>query len=165
MSLEAAVAENTAALKEVAVLLREANEGRTAAVEALKGAGAAAPAASATGTARRGRPPGSGAKDNEGPKDEGKPAAAAEAGPIDIDTFRTKAGEFLSVTDEKVKAKRKEFIRSINDHLSIEKVVQAEEGDRAKILDWLTKFANGETVNFSEGEDEQPAPEEDDGIG
>jgi hypothetical protein len=167
MSLEAALAENTAAMKELSLLLKEANEGRIAAVEALKGSAAGT---TPTEGRRAGRPAGSKNKDQpeppkepETPKNEAPKEEPAAGDPEeDLKAFRSKVGQWAS-QPEPEKARRMEFIRAINDHLGIGKIVEAKPEDREQILGWLGQCANGETVNFSEGED--GAAEEDDGIG
>lgn len=167
MSLEAALAENTAALKEVAALLKEANEGREKAVEKLA---AATSGEGSGGTGRRGRPSGSTTKPKD-PEPETKPQEAPQAADAPKDpeqpaepedpvaAFRVSVGKWAN-QPEPEKSKRMEFIRAINDHLGIAKIVQADQGNYDQILNWLDRKAAGEDVNFSEGEDEV-----DDGIG
>jgi hypothetical protein len=162
MSLEAALAANTealtvhtAALNSHAALLQEANAGREAAVASLTGA--------VTEGKHKGRTPGSKAAE--------KAAAAAPAAPapaeaveevVTADVLRAKAGAFLNVAEPE-KAERKTFVKSINAHFGAETIVTIPAENFAQVVGWFDRFAAGEKVNFSEGEDEVEG--EDDGIG
>jgi hypothetical protein len=167
MSLEAALEANTAALAAMTVELQKSNAGRAAAVEAIT-------AAEGAKGATRGRPAGSKNKEDPAPGAAASPppppaaAAAATSGePMTIEAFRAEAGKFMSVEDEAVKATRKEFIRSINDHLGVAKVVEVKDSERGQVIAWLEEFLlTGGPVDFSAGEGGAEAQvEEDDGIG
>lgn len=178
MSLEAAVAENTAALKLLTAAVLESNSGRAAAVESI--------------AAVAGRPAGSRAKKTDAaatvstaaivaanetakPAETPKPAAAAKAEPTPED-LRNAAQRYLKflhlpeadqakVTDEQ-KAPRKAFVKAIVQHLSLDLIVNAKPEDRAKIIGWLEASAAGKAVDFDEGQDdhvaEEPTVEEED---
>jgi hypothetical protein len=151
MSLEAAVAENTATMKELIAELKATNAGRTEAVAAITAGVAGRPAGAKTGGAKKDPAPAAEPKAETPAAPE--PESKAE-GPMSIDDFRAKAVAFIGVEDAAEKAKRNEFIRSINSHLGIAKVVETAEADRAKVAGWFDSFAAGEAVNFSEGEDD-----------
>lgn len=111
MSIEAAIAENTAALKEVAELLRVSNAGREAAVAKIEAvaAGGDAPAA-----ARRGRTP----KNADTPADPPKEAAPA-APKVATEADLRKAAEVFMTTDDDTKKLRRGFIKSVIDHFGL----------------------------------------------
>jgi anti-sigma factor RsiW len=161
MSLEALIAENTVALKACTAALTEANAGRAAAVESITGAVApkastkkvdkpaeAAPAHATAVTTTVARP-------------------AAAAGPMTIETFRNRLGELVTAAPEPEKAKRKTFLKAVNDHFGVATVVEVPADQYATIIGWFDDMIAGKTVNFSADEGGAPAAaaEEDDGIG
>lgn len=163
MSLEAALAENTAALKEVAELLKISNAGREAAVAKIQeaAAGGEAPA-----SGRRGRAP----KNADAATSTETTTAAAPATQTKKaatgDDLRAAAGKFLDIADADLKTKRKAFIKSVMDHFGpgsepgFVPAVPAEfYGDA---IDWLaTKTANIDSpISFPSKE--EPAEADDD---
>lgn len=162
MSLEALLADHTAALRENTAALREASAGREAAVAAITATGAAK-----AEPKPRGRPPGA---DKAAEHTAAKPAdpvvAAAKTPPATVaaptvDELRRVAGGYMNVAEPE-KAARQDFIRSICAHLGVAKIVQADPADFGKIIAWVEAKADGKTVNFSEGEDGPVETEEDD---
>lgn len=106
MSLEAALAENTAALKEVAELLRVSNAGREAAIGKITEAqGGDAPAAG-----RKGRPPKNADAAAEKPAE--KPAPKKDP---TIDDLREEAERFMQVAEDQ-KPARREFVKAVINH-------------------------------------------------
>lgn len=159
MSLEAAVAENTAALNRVAALLEQSNAGRDAAIAKLTetaGADATKPARAP----RAGRTPGPAAADTKPKEPEAQKNPAVPALPS-VDDVRAAASKFVTVEDESEKARRKEFLRAVVEHLGC-KVVECAEEDRAKVIAWFEAKARGEAVSFSDSEDDTSADDEDD---
>lgn len=159
MSLEVALNENTTALKAMTASLDAANAGRDAAVANITNA--VAPKTAPKKTADK--------------APDAAPAHATAvtttvdktpAGPMTVDTFRTKIGALISV-DEPEKTKRKGFLKAVNDHFGVATVVEVAPSDYAKIVGWFEDMIAGKTVNFSAGEDGQgaAAAEDDDGIG
>lgn len=158
MSLEAAVAENTAALKEVAELLRASNAGREAAVAKIE---AAAGGGDAPAAGRKGRTP----KNAETTAAAEEPKSTAAPKAATADDLRAAAEKFMQTDDADVKAKRRAFIKSVIEHFpkvetpGFVPAVPAEfYGDA---IDWLkTKTANIDspisfpTLDVSGGEED-----------
>jgi len=166
MSLEAAIAENTVALNRVAALLEASNAGREAAVQKITeatGDGAAARPA--------GRPRVSAAEKKAAEEAAAKAAAeqakttttTTTAAPPSVEDLRAAGGVYLGVSDD-LKPARKVFVKSILDHLGIEKIVDVADDDRAKVIGWFEASARGEKVVF-DGDGDEPAAEEDDLMG
>lgn len=124
MSLEQALADNTAALKEVATLLRESNEGRAAALAAVtQVAGATA------------------AEPKKAKKEKAEAAPSAPTAPT-VEQVREAAQKFVSVENEDERAKRKEFMRSLIERFKVKAddngkkfITYVAEGDRQAVID------------------------------
>lgn len=128
MSLEAALAENTAALNKVAGLLETSNAGREAAI------------AAATAIQSGDKPASGRAKKTETKTDE-KPA-----GPPSEQDVRDTFGTFLGVEDTAVRDVRKGQVKLILGKLGAGKATEITEGDRAQAITWVKAFAAGEAV-------------------
>lgn len=162
MSLEAALAENTAALKEVAELLKISNAGREAAVAKITEA-----AGGETSTPRKGRTP----KNADATPAAETPAAAPATQTKKAATaedLRAAAGKFLDVADAELKAKRKGFIKAVMDHFGpgsepgfVPAVPPEHYGDA---IDWLTtKTANIDSpISFPEKAEPEVEADDDD---
>jgi hypothetical protein len=165
MSLEAALAENTAALMKVAGLLEASNAGREAAVAAITANEGAAPAGRPRKTAAD-RAAEKAAADAAAapPASPPPPPPPAEAPAPSIDDLRAAAKAYLNVP-EADKPARKEFLKAVTDHLGINQLVDAPEDMRATVIGWFEAKGRGDTVNFSDGEDGAAAEEDEDDIG
>lgn len=132
MSLEEALAENTAAVK--------------ALTAALKGgkvtAGSAADAAIEKEAARA-----------AGAKAGGKPAAA-KAKKVTLDTIKERFGGYLGVEDKAVRKARIAQVQQIVDHFGVGKASELDEANWQEALDFLTAFENGEEPDFGDGDGE-----------
>lgn len=151
MSLEAALAANTAALTTVAGLLAEGNKIR---------ADLLTTAASVTAGTKPGRKP----KEETKPAaaETNKPAAAAGGtgsaaldaivkeygGKLDEAAIRKEFGGYMGVADEKERETRKPNVVAILAEVGAAKATEIKEEDRAKAIFWLRKFAKGEKVDF-----------------
>lgn len=134
MSLEEALAENTAAVK--------------ALTAALKGgkvtAGSAADAAIEKEAARA-----------AGAKAGGKPAAA-KAKKVTLDTIKERFGGYLGIEDKAERKARIANVQAIVDHFGVSKASELEEENWAEALGYLKQFEDGETPDFMDeggGED------------
>lgn len=167
--LEEALAANTAALNEVAELLRQSNAGREAALAQLTaGAGESTTKAARKPRGQAATPPESPAPESA-EKNGGAPPPAppppTEATEQDV---RDAAVKFMSfgpdgkaITDP-VKVARKAFLAAMNQHLGTAKIVECEGADRARVIGWFEQKAAGQEVNFSDGEDDGASVDEDD---
>ena len=164
MSLEAALAENTAALKELIALTAEANKARSEAMAHI--AAGDSETARGPGRARKPKPETEEVK----PKPEAekqKPTATESAHPTP-EALREAATKFSKISDVVEKPKRRDFIRAVIEELGIPNredgksyIVDAAPEDRQKVIDWMADFADGKKVNFQA----DSAAEDDDDIG
>lgn len=159
MSIEAALAENTAALNRVAQLLEESNAGRAEAIAAAK--------AATEGASTRRRAP-----KTDTPAEPAPAASAAPTAPAvpSVEDVRAAFGTFLSVTDEAVKATRKSQVQQIiaffGDDIPANEqgkrlIANVVEGQRAQAIAMVSAFGRGETPP----ELAAPVQEEEDEIG
>lgn len=178
MSLEAALAENTAALLKVAALLEESNKGREAALAQLKTAAPkAAPAAAAEGEeaapkTKRGRPTAAEREEKPVEKPVEKKEEPKKVAHPSQDEVRKAAVAFMGVDDGAEKDRRREFMKAVMNEVTITpdeegkvKIVNTVEEERAKVIGWFADFAAGKKVNFMADEDGPEAEEEEDDIG
>ena len=169
MSIEAAIAENTAALNRVAALLEESNKGREAALAKLeKQVGtnptpAAAPADDKPARGR-GRPP----KEDAAPKEKTPEPVAEKKAEAPVypsqDEVREAAVAFMGVGDDEKQARR-QFMKDVLAEVTLEggdKIVNTVPEQRAKVIGWFKAFAAGEKVNFMEDEGDTTASSDDD---
>lgn len=127
MSLEEAIRENTAALKE-----------QTALLKSKLGGGAAA--SSTSGKPATDKP----ATD--------KPATTSKK--VTLDTIKEKFGAFLGVEDKKVRAKRIEAVGAMMNHFGVAKASLLEAEQWPEALGYLKQLEAGETPDYAnEGED------------
>ena len=131
MSLEAALLENTAALKELAAELQASRAERKDLLDKV-GAGAlaqaGAPVAEKPAT-RRGRPakeptagPVEATDAKPAPVATTKPDAAPAATSATFEGLRDAAQEFLGIVDPDAKVKRREFVTAVMDELGVDEV-------------------------------------------
>lgn len=125
MSLEDALAANTAAIKE-----------QTAFMKSLQGDKGAA----------GGKPAGTGTKGTD------KPATTAKK--VTLDTIKEKFGAFLGTDDKKLRAKRIEQVGAMMNHFGVERATLLEEDNWKEALGYLKAFEDGETPSFMEENDE-----------
>jgi hypothetical protein len=154
MHLEAQLAENTAAIKELTAAILESNKSRDAAVAAV--AGVAEPA-----KRTRGRPA---APDAPAPDPAASaPAVETPAAPAaipSIDDVRGAASAYLETTDAEVRTQRKLFVKAVIDHLGATTVAAIVEEDRAKAIGWFNTAKAGGKVDFDAGQDEATADDD-----
>jgi hypothetical protein len=127
MSLEAALAANTEALKEVAALLRESNEGRAEALAAAK--------AASGGTAPRGRKPKGQTEETKSEEPETEAPAKQEV--PSADALSDKAKDYLAVNDQAQRDARLAALRELTGSLpnsSGKKIAQIEDEDDLRAL-------------------------------
>lgn len=161
MSLEAAIAENTAALKELIALTADANKARAAAMAQI--------AADDSGE-KPARGPGRAKKETQPVAEKAKESAAEKAPATTyptVEALRDSAKAFNQPSDEADKPARKDFMRAVIEHLGIKAredgktvIVDAAEEDRQNVIDWFADFAAGKKVNFQA--DDGPAGDDDD---
>lgn len=149
----AALTENTAALKAVESALAASNAGREAAVEKIAEAAGAASGA--------GRPAGSrnkAAKDKT-PATTTEPPVAKTAADI-----LTAGSAFLNTDDAPLKAKRREFVKTMLAHFKVEKIslLPAEHADQ--IVEWLAAKTADIDAEIDFGGDDASADEEEDDL-
>lgn len=132
MSLEAALQENTAALKQVAALLEQNNAGRAEALAAAQALKADAE------PKKRGRP----AKDDKA----AAPKPENYAGDEGIAKVRAAFGAYLGVDDADERETRKGFVRKILERFGVEKATEIAEADRPQAVEWVNTLAKGENV-------------------
>lgn len=142
MSLEEALAENTAAIKAHTAMLAKLG-GQKAETAAPKSAGAAAGAA---------KPAGGAAKTTAKPATPKAPT---------IDDIRTKFGGYLSTDDADLRAVRKEQCVRIYDHFGVKKATEIPAENYAEALGYLATFENGEEPEFAQNDETGGGEEED----
>ena len=126
MSLEEAIRENTAAVKEQTALLKTK----------LGGGGGGTTAAATTAAATT------------------KPAGAKPTGKkVTIDTIKERFGAFLGVEDKKVRNKRIEAVSAMMQHFGVPRATALEEENWAEALGYLTKLEAGESINYTDDGD------------
>lgn len=126
MSLEEALAANTAAIKE-----------QTAFLKSLQGKGG--DAAAGAGKAAAGKPAG------------GKPAGAKK---VTLDTIKERFGAFLGIEDKKKRAKRIEQVGAMMEHFGVERATLLEEEQWKEALGYLDQLEAGETPDYMNEGDE-----------
>lgn len=157
MSLEVALAANTAALEKVAGLLAEGNKVRA---EALAGA-ASITSARTTKKKDEPKPPAEAAKPTAA-EVKGTGSAALDAivkelgGKVDVEALRKEFGGYLGVSDEAERTKRKANVSAILEKIGAKKATEIADEDRPRAVFWLRKFAKGETVDFKADLDDTP---------
>lgn len=147
MSLEAALNENTATMKQLIAVLEASNASRAEALAKIETLPAADKATRArttkTETAAASPPP--------------PPPPPAAPKTISGEDLLAKFGEYLGVDDAAEREKRKEFVKALLNEIGVSRASEIAEEDRPRALDLLTRKIKGENVNF--GAD--PAPEDD----
>lgn len=135
MSLEEALAANTAAIKEQTAFLKS--------LQADKGGSASKAAPAAAGKAASG----------------GKPATSKK---VTLDTIKEKFGAFLGTDDKKLRAKRIEQVGAMMNHFGVERATLLEEENWAEALGYLKQLEAGETPDYgNEGEGDEDEGEGD----
>ncbi len=131
MSLEEALAANTAALQE--------NTAVHKAIGAKLGAATGKPAAEKPAAGATAAKP--------------KPATAAKPKAPTIDDIRTKFGGYLSTKDKDIRAVRLEQVAAINAHFGVAKATDLDPTLFAEALGYLASYENGEEPEFAQAEE------------
>jgi hypothetical protein len=77
-------------------------------------------------------------------EDDKKPAPKkGKEKPPTVDEVRAAFGEFMNVEDEELRAKRKDFVLDMFDHLEVKKAVEIVEEQRAQAIEWLKMRLGG----------------------
>lgn len=150
MSLEQALAENTAAVKELIAELKASAEGRAAALEAAKELANTGGATTTRTRKPKDNPAGEG---NSSGGDAGNQTPAAPT--ITIEQVRAKAGEFLGIDKEDPRLDgRKAVIKGLIEKYKVAKLVDIPATGFQDVLDTIANF-----------QDAEPAAAEDDMLG
>jgi hypothetical protein len=133
MSLEQALAANTAAIL-----------AHTAALEKFAGGAAAAKASASAGTKA--------AADKPAAEKPAAAAASKKKGPT-LETIQEKFGAYMSVTDKEVRAERKGHVLNIAGKFGAERATAIDPEHFAEALELLARYEAGEDP-FADGGDE-----------
>lgn len=128
MSLEAALAENTAAVKELTEQLKVSNANRAEALEKLTAAPAGA------------------AKTTKAAKTKPEPEVEDFSGEKGAEKVREAFAGYMDVTDDAEKAARKATLKTILAKVGAAKSVEIGEKHRAKVMGWVRALSAGENV-------------------
>lgn len=143
MSLEAAIAENTAAINNLIATITASDKARAEGVTALN---ALKDGAAAGEPAKRGRPAGS-------KKDE--PAAAApEKSKLTLDEVRKEFAEYMNVDDATEKEARVTIIKGIYAKLGVAKALEIKPEQFRVALDYLNEAKNSDPAPDTAGDDD-----------
>lgn len=152
MSLELAIQENTAAVKELVAALNATNAARTetlAKVEAL-----AAEKPKATRKAAAETPAATPAAASPPPPPPPPPPPAAAAASISVKELGDAFGEYLGIEDEAERTKRKTFVKEMLSDLGAARVGEIAEADRPRAMQLLRNKIQGDKHKFESADDD-----------
>ena len=139
MSLEAAIAELTEALKVNNSLLTQANSGRAEAMDMLsaKAKPAADKSAEPAPEKKRGRPP----------KSEAKPAVPT------VEEVRAVFSDYMRIDDEAERDRRGDKVKAILKEIGALRATEIPEDRRAEAIQWVNDLKAGKTLSFMADQD------------
>jgi hypothetical protein len=147
MSLELAIQENTAAVKELVAALNATNAARTETLAKVEALAAEKPKARATKAAAE-TPA---ATTAASPPPPPPPAAAAS---ISVKELGDAFGEYLGIEDEAERTKRKTFVKEMLVELGAARVGEIAEADRGRAMQLLRNKIQGDKHKFESADDD-----------
>ena len=151
MSLELAIQENTAAVKELVAALNATNAARNETLAKVEALAAEKPKARATKAATETPAATPAASPPPPPPPPPPPAAAAS---ISVKELGDAFGEYLGIEDEAERTKRKTFVKEMLVELGAARVGEIAEADRGRAMQLLRNKIQGDKHKFDSSDDD-----------
>ena len=152
MSLELAIQENTAAVKELVAALNATNAARSETLAKVEALTAEKPKASRKAAAET--PAATTPAASPPPPPPPPPPAAAAAEPVSMTDLGEAFGEYLGIEDEAERNKRKAFVKELLVEFGAARVGEIKEADRPRAMQLLRNKIQGDKHKFESSDDD-----------